>query len=258
MKISVVSGGFDPIHSGHISYLKGAKSHGEILIVALNSDNWLINKKGQNFLSFKERRIILESLKFVDEVIDFADDERGSCINALKDLKKRFPTDEIIFCNGGDRTNENIPEMEIDGISFQFSVGGEDKLNSSSIILKNWKYLKEKRRWGTFYELFQDKNIKLKELVVDPKQGMSFQRHFFRNELWFISSGSCEVNYSKSLEDEAQTIILKKNDYFHINVEDWHQITNPNDVECKIIEIQYGDKTEEDDIERLYYYEQKD
>ena len=80
MKISVVSGGFDPIHSGHISYLKALKSHGEILIVALNSDNWLINKKGQNFLSFKERRIILESLKFVDEVIDFADDERGSCI----------------------------------------------------------------------------------------------------------------------------------------------------------------------------------
>ena len=98
MKISVVSGGFDPIHSGHISYLKDAKSYGEILIVALNSDKWLINKKGQNFLSFNERRIILESLEFVDEVIDFDDDERGSCINALKDLKRRYPSDEIIFC----------------------------------------------------------------------------------------------------------------------------------------------------------------
>ena len=258
MRISVVSGGFDPIHSGHISYLKDAKSYGEILVVALNSDNWLINKKGQNFLSFNERRIILESLEFVDEVIDFDDDEKGSCINALKDLKKRYPSDEIIFCNGGDRTDENIPEMDIDGISFQFGVGGEDKLNSSSIILKNWKYLKEKRSWGTFYELFQDKNIKLKELIVAPKQGMSFQRHFHRNELWFVSSGSCEVNYRKSQEDETQTIVLNKNDYFHIDVEDWHQITNPNDVDCKIIEIQYGDKTEEDDIERLYYYEQKD
>ncbi len=258
MKISVVSGGFDPIHSGHISYLKDAKSYGEILIVALNSDNWLINKKGQNFLTFKERRIILESLEFVDEVIDFVDDEMGSCINALKDLKNRYPSDEIIFCNGGDRTDENIPEMDIEGISFQFRVGGDDKLNSSSMILKNWKYLKEKRSWGTFYELFQDKNIKLKELIVEPKQGMSFQRHFHRNELWFVSSGSCEVNYRRSLEDETQSIVLNKNDYFHINIEDWHQITNPNDVECKIIEIQYGDKTEEDDIERLYYYEQKD
>tara|TARA_B100000242_G_C43036798_1_gene483377 strand:+ start:1118 stop:1894 length:777 start_codon:yes stop_codon:yes gene_type:complete len=258
MKISVVSGGFDPIHSGHISYLKDAKSYGEILIVALNSDNWLINKKGQNFLTFKERRIILESLEFVDEVIDFVDDEMGSCINALKDLKNRYPSDEIIFCNGGDRTDENIPEMEIEGISFQFRVGGDDKLNSSSMILKNWKYLKEKRSWGTFYELFQDKNIKLKELIVEPKQGMSFQRHFHRNELWFVSEGSCEVNHSKSLEDETQTIVLNKNDFFHIDVEDWHQITNPNDVECKIIEIQYGEKTEEEDIERLFYYEQKD
>ncbi len=258
MKISVVSGGFDPIHSGHISYLKDAKSYGEILIVALNSDNWLINKKGQNFLTFKERRIILESLEFVDEVIDFVDDEMGSCINALKDLKNRYPSDEIIFCNGGDRTDENIPEMEIEGISFQFRVGGDDKLNSSSMILKNWKYLKEKRSWGTFYELFQDKNIKLKELIVKPKQGMSFQRHFHRNELWFVSEGSCEVNHSKSLEDETQTIVLNKNDFFHIDVEDWHQITNPNDVECKIIEIQYGEKTEEEDIERLFYYEQKD
>ena len=258
MKISVVSGGFDPIHSGHISYLKDAKSYGEILIVALNSDNWLINKKGQNFLTFKERRIILESLEFVDEVIDFVDDEMGSCINALKDLKNRYPSDEIIFCNGGDRTDENIPEMDIEGISFQFRVGGDDKLNSSSMILKNWKYLKEKRSWGTFYELFQDKNIKLKELIVEPKQGMSFQRHFYRNELWFVSEGSCEVNHSKSLEDETQTIVLNKNDYFHIDVEDWHQITNPNDVECKIIEIQYGEKTEEEDIERLFYYEQKD
>ena len=258
MKISVVSGGFDPIHSGHISYLKDAKSYGEILIVALNSDNWLINKKGQNFLTFKERRIILESLEFVDEVIDFVDDEMGSCINALKDLKNRYPSDEIIFCNGGDRTDENIPEMDIEGISFQFRVGGDDKLNSSSMILKNWKYLKEKRSWGTFYELFKDKNIKLKELIVEPKQGMSFQRHFYRNELWFVSEGSCEVNHSKSLEDETQTIVLNKNDYFHIDVEDWHQITNPNDVECKIIEIQYGEKTEEEDIERLFYYEQKD
>ncbi len=258
MKISVVSGGFDPIHSGHISYLKDAKSYGEILIVALNSDNWLINKKGQNFLTFKERRIILESLEFVDEVIDFVDDEMGSCINALKDLKNRYPSDEIIFCNGGDRTDENIPEMEIEGISFQFRVGGDDKLNSSSMILKNWKYLKEKRSWGTFYELFQDKNIKLKELIVEPKRGMSFQRHFHRNELWFVSEGSCEVNHSKSLEDETQTIVLNKNDFYHIDVEDWHQITNPNDVECKIIEIQYGEKTEEEDIERLFYYEQKD
>ena len=84
MKISVVSGGFDPLHSGHISYLKEAKNYGEKLIVALNSDDWLIKKKGKFFLPFSERKIILESLKYVDEVIDFEDDKQGSCINALK------------------------------------------------------------------------------------------------------------------------------------------------------------------------------
>jgi len=66
MKISVVSGGFDPLHSGHISYLKEAKVYGEKLIVALNSDDWLVEKKGKFFLPFAERKIILESLKFVD------------------------------------------------------------------------------------------------------------------------------------------------------------------------------------------------
>ena len=138
MIISVVSGGFDPIHSGHIEYIKEAKKIGEKLIVALNSDNWLIEKKGKYFLPFKERKVILESLVFVDEVIGFEDDKQGSCINGLKIIKQRFPKDEILFTNGGDRTAKNIPEMTLDGINFIFGVGGDKKLNSSSKILKDW------------------------------------------------------------------------------------------------------------------------
>ena len=88
MKIAVVSGGFDPIHSGHIAYLNAAKNEGDILIVALNSDAWLANKKGQPFMSFEERKTILENLSCVDKVIDFVDDELGSCINALMTIKK--------------------------------------------------------------------------------------------------------------------------------------------------------------------------
>ena len=74
MKISVVSGGFDPIHSGHISYLKSAKKIGDYLIVALNSDEWLINKKKKVFMPLKERKNILRNISFVDEVITFKDD----------------------------------------------------------------------------------------------------------------------------------------------------------------------------------------
>ena len=87
MKISVVSGGFDPIHSGHISYINAAKKYGDYLIIALNSDNWLKKKKGKEFMPYEERKSILENLKCVDEVVDFEDDEMGSCINALEKIK---------------------------------------------------------------------------------------------------------------------------------------------------------------------------
>ena len=84
MKISVVSGGFDPIHSGHISYLKSAKEISDHLIVVLNSDEWLINKKKKVFMSLEERKNILSNIECVDEVITFSDDDAGSCINALE------------------------------------------------------------------------------------------------------------------------------------------------------------------------------
>ena len=256
MIISVVSGGFDPIHSGHIEYIKEAKKIGEKLIVALNSDNWLIEKKGKYFLPFEERKVILESLVFVDEVIGFEDDEYGSCKNALRFLKKEYPDDKIIFCNGGDRTNSNIPEQDIDNIEFKFSVGGDVKKNSSSSILKDWTFPKENRLWGEFYNLYSNPNLKVKELIVFPKQGMSFQRHFHRNELWFISEGSCIVNYSKSEESDKKEYQLNKDDTFQVKKNEWHQIINPFDEKCKIIEIQYGDRVDESDIERLYYFEE--
>ena len=127
MKISVVSGGFDPLHSGHISYLNSAKKSGNYLIVLLNSDNWLKKKKGKFFLPFKERKIILENLKAVDEVMNFKDDDLNSCIHGLIKIKKKYSKDEIIFCNGGDRTKKNIPEMSLDKIKFKFGVGGNNK-----------------------------------------------------------------------------------------------------------------------------------
>ena len=87
MKLIIVSGGFDPIHSGHIEYLKAARKYGDKLIVALNSDAWLENKKGKFFMPFDERKSIIESISYVDEVIDFKDDTIGSCINALEKSK---------------------------------------------------------------------------------------------------------------------------------------------------------------------------
>ena len=129
MKIIVVSGGFDPIHSGHISYMKSAKDIGDHLIVALNSDEWLIQKKKKVFMDIEERKNILLNIECVDEVITFNDDDIGSCIDALEKIKSKYPNDKIIFCNGGDRNQNNIPEMIVDGIEFKFGVGVDKNFN---------------------------------------------------------------------------------------------------------------------------------
>ena len=142
MRIVVVSGGFDPIHAGHIEYMMSAKGLGDKLIVALNSDEWLINKKNFYFLSFEERKLILENLTFVDSVINFEDDINGSAVNALIKIKNLYPNDNIIFANGGDRNDKSTPESIFcleNNIELLWGIGGQDKSNSSSWILKKWK-----------------------------------------------------------------------------------------------------------------------
>ena len=170
MKIVVVSGGFDPLHSGHIAYFKSAREYGDKLIVALNSDNWLINKKKKFFLPFEERKIILENLSMIDEVVAFDDDDKGSCIHALVSIKQKYHNDEIIFCNGGDRTNQNIPEMALEGIKFEFGVGGIEKKNSSSWILKDWKFEKETGDGGIFIIYLILLKSKLRSLLSNQEK----------------------------------------------------------------------------------------
>ena len=144
-KVILISGGFDPVHKGHIQCIQNAREFADEVWIGLNNDSWLRNKKGKEFMPFNERKIVLENLKLVDEVCSFQDDDIGSCIHGLNDIKKKYPKDDIIFCNGGDRTQSNIPEMSLKDIVFEFEIGGSNKLNSSSEILKNWNYQKEKR-----------------------------------------------------------------------------------------------------------------
>ena len=254
MKIIIVSGGFDPIHSGHIAYFKSARSLGDKLVVALNSDQWLINKKGKFFMPFNERKAIIENFADVDIVINFEDDDLGSATNALIKVKEMFPEDDIAFANGGDRNKGNIPEMSVEGVEFIFSVGGDDKKNSSSWILKKWQYYHEDRIWGSFYNLFEGEGVKVKELIVDSGKGMSFQKHFKRHEIWLVSQGSCVVNYSKDSPENREHVTLNKFDKYIVPLGEWHQITNPFEETCRIIEIQYGEEVVEDDIERVDYY----
>jgi len=117
MKIVLVTGGFDPIHSGHISYFKEAKTLGDMLIVGLNSDEWLERKKGRAFMPWNERLCVINNLSMVDEVYTF-DDEDGSAKAFIKQVRAHYPTAELIFANGGDRTSNNIPEMEVNIIVY--------------------------------------------------------------------------------------------------------------------------------------------
>lgn len=253
MKISIVSGGFDPLHSGHISYLEAAAKLGNELWVCLNSDKWLAAKKGKAFMSFKERKTVLEALKFVDKVVAL-DDSDGSCIKGLEAIKLENPQANIIFCNGGDRNHTNIPEMSVSGIEFAFGVGGENKKNSSSSILNAWHINMEQRSWGRFHTLLTKSNIKVKELVISPNQGISFQRHLHRSEFWFVYEGACKVYIQTNQDKKARLIDLNPGDIFEVPILAKHQIINDSDKHCVIIEIQYGERVDELDIERFFYY----
>ena len=140
MKIIIVSGGFDPLHSGHIEHFKAAKELGDILVVGLNSDDWLTRKKGKPFMPIDERLSIIRELKVVDLALRFNDDDNSSR-DLIKKILEMYKSD-VVFANGGDRTHDNIPEVEQfkddPRVSFEFGVGGEDKKNSSSWILKQW------------------------------------------------------------------------------------------------------------------------
>ncbi len=251
MKIVLVNGGFDPLHSGHIAYFKAARSLGDMLIVGLNSDEWLERKKGRAFMPWNERLCIINNLSMVDEVYTF-NDEDGSARHFIQQVRAHYPDSKIIFANGGDRTKDNIPEMDVvdSNIEFVFGVGGEDKKNSSSWILEDWKAPKTQRTWGYYRVLHDVPGMKVKELTIDPKCSLSMQRHSYRNEYWVVSEGAAVVNQKMESGYFLPAIQLDKHNYKFIPEKSWHQLTNPFDVPCKIVEIQYGEKCDEEDIER--------
>lgn len=119
--------------------------------------------------------------------------------------------------------------------------------------------LTEARVWGQFTNLFQDDAVKVKELVIEPGCGISYQRHFRRSEIWFISKGVINVKYSVTPDPQDHRVMtLGTDEVFTVRRGVWHQAYNTSDTACHIIEIQYGEETSEDDIERLEYYQNSD
>ncbi len=246
MIIGLITGGFDPVHSGHINYIRSAATQCDILVVGVNSDYWLTRKKGKSFLPLSERMARIQAMRGVDHVISFNDDD-NSARDAIRKVKQMFPIDHIRFMNGGDRTSSNIPEMTENNVEFIFGVGGENKANSSSWILQEWKHPKTIRPWGYYRVLHTEGiHIKVKELVVEPGKSLSSQRHFYRSEFWIVSKGQAAVG----IGEKESVIHLTEQEELHIDCGQWHRLFNDTNEPVHIVEIQYGAKCEEEDIQR--------
>lgn len=218
MTTVMVSGGFDPLHKGHVRLINEAAKHGKVT-VALNTDSWLVRKKGYYTMPYQDRKEILEALEHVSEVVVANADDQTSCVHALKNVKPD------IFANGGDRVKENIPEHAHclgHGIEMLFNIGG-DKVDHSSKIV--W----QERPWGRWRMLSQDDTHWVKYIVIYPHSRSSLQTHERRNEHW---------------------INLTKRTTSFIQAGDKHRLVNSTDEPMHIIEVATG-KPDENDITRI-------
>lgn len=216
-KTIAISGGFDPLHPGHIEMIKAARAYGEVHLV-LNSDAWLVKKKGFFFQPFADRKKILEVYtSHIHEV----DDTDGTVCEALRRIKPDY------FGNGGDRGVENIPELGVCeelGIEPVFELGG-DKYSSSSSINGRSRVV---TRWGWFCVVIDMPRLRVKVLHVDAGKKISLQRHSKRSEFFFMPNGEVRMNLPGV----------------------WHAVRAPAESDLTILEVQVG-VSEEKDIERI-------
>lgn len=133
----IISGYFDPIHVGHLEYIKKAKKLGEFLTVIVNSDHQATLKKGKPFMKDVERKQILEAIRDVDSVVISIDRDRTVC-KTLEQIVRKTECDTIMFCNGGDQNNLTIPEGEVcERLGVQLVDGLGEKIQSSSWLIGN-------------------------------------------------------------------------------------------------------------------------
>ena len=212
-----ISGGFDPIHPGHVELIEAAKEYGRLIII-LNTDEWLIRKKGFYFQPWEDRGKLLEA--YADTIIQAKDDDGTVCEN-LKELRPTY------FGNGGDRKEGNTPELKVCkefGITPVWNLeGAHASLHSSSIYSKKRVH----RKWGYYDVLADEPGIKVKRLRLEAGGATSRQKHSGRTEYLFMPDGSVKVT-SPGV---------------------WHALKAPSNEPMNVYEVQLG-VCEEEDVER--------
>ncbi|OGG63998.1 hypothetical protein A3C18_01605 [Candidatus Kaiserbacteria bacterium RIFCSPHIGHO2_02_FULL_54_11b] len=243
-----VSGGFDPLHIGHVRLFREARKLGDKLVVIMNNDNWLRSKKGFTFMSQKERAEIMRHLPFVDRVV-FTDHKRGDTDKSVSRTLARVRPD--IFANGGDRVSKNVPEVALCkklGIKMVFNVGRGGKVQSSSWMISNARRPASKtvRPWGEYYGWDEGAGWNLKTIYIKPEKRLSLQYHHHREEWWLLVSGDATATIKEG--KEILTIPLRKGEVFRVRKGQVHRLSSRKGG--VVVEVAYG-AFDEDDIVRL-------
>ena len=245
---ALVSGGFDPVHVGHLRMFQDAQSLSDNVILLLNNDEWLIKKKGKPFMNQHQRKEILNEFQSISKVIIQTSNDKSSS-RAIEEFVENNPNKSICYCNGGDRSNiGNIHESEICnelGVNLEFGIGGGEKVESSSQLTKNYLGNIEKRPWGNYHIIAKNLGYQIKEIRVSQGSKLSLQKHKNRSEFWQIIKGKSKI----TIKDNE--CYLKEKEHIYIPKNTVHRIENIGNEELVFIEIQLGESLKEDDIVRL-------
>ena len=252
-KYIAISGGFDPIHSGHLNLIDDASKIASVIAIVNNND-FLLSKKGFIFLDENERLQILSSIDGVDEIFLSIDEDHtvNKSIQYLVDSGKNIE----FFGNGGDRKSlEDIPEGEVcknNNIELVFNLGGEKSQSSSALAVSLYDQIQRKNKianiiekpWGYYKTFITEGEYLLKKIFVNAGEELSEQSHKYRDEHWIVVSGKVDVL--------ANNKIIKKvmNDHIFIKKNTKHKIINRYGEPAIIIEVQTGVILSEDDIIR--------
>ena len=195
-----------------------------------------------------QRKEILEEFNSITKVIIQRSSEKSSS-SAIEEFVKKNPNKSICYCNGGDRSNiDNIRESEICKklkVNLEFGIGGENKIESSSNLTKNYLGDIEERPWGNYHIIAKNLGYQIKEIKVSVNSKLSLQKHQNRAEFWQIIKGNCMV-----IVDEKE-YELEDNDSIYIPKNTLHRIENIGNQELIFIEIQLGKDLKEEDIVRI-------